>query len=69
MTTSLPIVRIDKPVYEACIYRKQHREKFPECKSWRASKPLVLVHADICGPMQTHSLNGSKYYDDFSRMI
>ena len=32
----------------------------------------MLVHADVCGPMQTFSLSGSKYFlifiDDFSRM-
>ena len=32
---------------------KQHRDSFRVGKSWRASKPLELVHANICGPMQT----------------
>jgi transposase InsO family protein len=51
---------------------KHHRDSFPVGKSWRATKPLELVHADICGPMQTLSLNKNKYFiiflDDFSRI-
>lgn len=38
----------------------------------RAQGKLELVYADICGPMRTESLAGSKYFlliiDDFSRM-
>ncbi len=37
----------------------------------RASKPLALIHTDICGPQATPSFNGSLYMlvlvDDFSR--
>lgn len=38
---------------------------------WRASKPLDLVHIDICGPLKLMS-NGKNWYfltsiDDFSR--
>ncbi|XP_077228618.1 uncharacterized protein LOC143861606 [Tasmannia lanceolata] len=40
--------------------------------SWRAYKPLMLIHADICGPMQTLSLSVNKYFilfvDDYSKM-
>ncbi|KAA3479300.1 pleiotropic drug resistance protein 3-like [Gossypium australe] len=32
------------------------------CKAWRASKKLQLVHTDVCGPMRTEFLNGSKYF-------
>ncbi|KAK9167207.1 hypothetical protein Scep_002398 [Stephania cephalantha] len=41
-------------------------------KLWRASKCLELIHVDLCGPMQTKTLVGSRYFllftDDFSRM-
>lgn len=57
---------------EGCVYGKQSRNSFPVGKSWRASECLELVHADLCGPMQTESLGGSKYFllftDDYSRM-
>lgn len=39
---------------------------------WRATKPLELVHTDVCSPMRTLSLNGSRYFllfiDDYTRM-
>lgn len=57
---------------EGCIYGKQSKHPFPVGKSWRASKILELVHADLCGPMRTKSFGGSQYFllftDDYSRM-
>jgi hypothetical protein len=36
------------------------------------TKPLELIHIDICGPTRTQSLQGEKYFmlfiDDYSRM-
>ena len=59
-------------VCEACIHGKQNRRAFPSNANWRASTPLELIHADVCGPMQTTSLGGNKYYllftDDYTRM-
>lgn len=56
---------------ESCIFGKQSKKSFPVGKSWRASECLELVHADLCGPMQTKSIGGSQYFllftDDFSR--
>ncbi|XP_074283722.1 uncharacterized protein LOC141608081 [Silene latifolia] len=49
-------------ICEGCIYGKQSRDSFPTGKAWRASECLELVHADLCGPMQTESLGGSKYF-------
>ncbi|KAL3533483.1 hypothetical protein ACH5RR_007004 [Cinchona calisaya] len=57
---------------EGCIYGKQTRKPFSIGKAWRASTCLELIHADLCGPMNTESLGGSCYFllftDDFSRM-
>ena len=47
---------------EGCIYGKQSRGSFPTGKAWRASECLELLHADLCGPMKTVSLGGSKYF-------
>ncbi|XXG60383.1 hypothetical protein AAC387_Pa04g2305 [Persea americana] len=56
---------------EGCVYGKQARGTFPSGKAWRANNCLELLHADLCGPMQTESLGGSKYFflitDDYSR--
>lgn len=73
MVAGLPAIQFTDSDCEPCILGKHHREKFPVGKAWRATESLmlVLVHSDICGPMQTLSLNGSKYFlifvDDFSR--
>ncbi|KAJ1700426.1 hypothetical protein LUZ63_000205 [Rhynchospora breviuscula] len=59
-------------VCEGCIVGKQTKLAFPKCQAKRATKVLEIVHADLCGPMQTISLGGSKYFllftDDYSRM-
>ncbi|KAL4335590.1 hypothetical protein GQ457_07G002370 [Hibiscus cannabinus] len=59
-------------ICEACIYGKQSKKPFSTQKAWRATKFLELVHGDLCGPMQTETFGGSKYFllftDDFSRM-
>ena len=57
----------------ACQASKQHRSSFKDGESWCASKVLQLIHADICGPMNTSSVTGCKYFllivDDFSRKM
>lgn len=48
------------------------KKSFPVGKSWRAITCLELVHADLCGPMNTESLGENTYFllftDDYSRM-
>ena len=60
-------------VCEACTLGKQQRNSFPSGVSRRAKEPLQLVHTDICGPLETPSLGGNKYFitfiDDFSRKL
>ena len=56
---------------ESCILEKHHREKFIYGVSCREKAPLEMVHTDLCGPMQTPSLNGDfsfmTFIDDYSR--
>jgi len=60
-------------VCEPCIEGKQHRAAFPNEGGRRATKPLEIVHSDVCGPMRTASMGGAKYFvtfiDDFSRKV
>ncbi|GLU00818.1 hypothetical protein SLE2022_181580 [Rubroshorea leprosula] len=72
LVLGLPIIEQVDGVCESCVYGKQHRDAFPKGKARRALKPAELIHADVCGPMNTLSLNKSRYFivfvDDFSRL-
>jgi hypothetical protein len=54
-----------------CINGKQHRTAMPHVATHRSTKPLQLIHSDICGPMQNLSLGGARYFitfiDDYTR--
>jgi transposase InsO family protein len=54
---------------EACAMGKMHRLPFPNSES-SANAIGELIHADLCGPMETRSIGGSRYYlllkDDYS---
>lgn len=51
-------------VCEPRLMGKQHRTPFP-CDSKRAAGLLDLVHTDVCGPTETQSLSGSRYFLTF----
>lgn len=72
LVKDLPEIELCSDVCESCQLGKQHRLPFPKLATWRASEKLQLIHSDICGPMKTPSLNGSKYFnlfiDDLTRM-
>ncbi|KAJ4710707.1 Retrovirus-related Pol polyprotein from transposon TNT 1-94 [Melia azedarach] len=65
-------VNICIEVCESCQMGKLHRFPFPSQAKWRATEKLELVHSDVCGPMQTSSLNQNRYFilfvDDLTRM-
>ncbi|KAA0052835.1 Retrovirus-related Pol polyprotein from transposon TNT 1-94 [Cucumis melo var. makuwa] len=50
MVNGLPQIEVPTEVCEDCIVSKQHRDPFPTGKSWRAKRPLELVHSDLCAP-------------------
>ncbi len=52
-------------VSEACIEGKHYRTSFPKDEATRASKLLELVHNDVCGPMNTTSCGGARYFVTF----
>eukprot|EP00253_Pinus_taeda_P009941 PITA_09941 len=68
----LPDIRIlDNTICKSCQFGKQTRTNFPE-KEGSASRPLELVHTNVCGPSRKRSPRGEEYFilfiDDFSRM-
>ena len=45
-----------------CVAGKHVRAPFPKSTKFRASKPLELVYADICGPITLSTINRGKYF-------
>ncbi|KAL6287822.1 hypothetical protein ACE6H2_012212 [Prunus campanulata] len=72
MVQGLPKLQEAEKVCSGCAIGKSHRSSFNKEKVWRASQPLELIHSDICGPMQTVTLGGNRYFltfiDDHTRM-
>ena len=63
-----------KPSFcEPCIDGKQCRMPFPKTGVERSEELLSVVHSDVCGKIETKSLNGAEYFvtliDDKSRFI
>ena len=56
---------------EACVIGKMHRLPHHPLKEIKSIERLQLVYTDVCGPMQTLSHGGSRYFitftDDYSR--
>ena len=57
-------------ICEVCIKGKQTQNAFPHSER-KSTTLLEMVHTDICGPIRTKSIGGSRYFaifiDDFSR--
>ena len=70
MVVGLPPISSSKGVCEGCVLGKHHREMFEKGKAQRAKEPLQLIHSDLCGPLETHSLSHAFYFltfiDDFT---
>ena len=72
MVCGLDILEPNLPSHspcEGCILGKMHRFPFSKGRT-RAMEVGELVHSDVCGPMQTVTPGGSRYFvifkDDFS---
>ncbi|MCO5595838.1 hypothetical protein L7F22_049889 [Adiantum nelumboides] len=73
MVVGLPKLKEPRhQVCSSCAAGKLHCTPLPLHVSWRASRALELIHADLTGPLEVPTLGGSLYYllliDDFSRM-
>ena len=51
-------------VCEPCAMGKNHRQPFPQSDT-KTTKPLELIHMDVCGPMPVSTYGGSKYAATF----
>lgn len=68
----LPNITIpESTICKSCQFGKQTRFQF-NAKEGSTSKPLELIHTDLCVPVRKKSPHGEKFYilfiDDFSRM-
>ena len=57
----LVIKNLTSSICKQCQHGKQTRVKF-KTKEYSTTKPLELIHANVCGPMRTKGLNGEKYF-------
>ncbi|KAL0409127.1 UNVERIFIED_CONTAM: Retrovirus-related Pol polyprotein from transposon TNT 1-94 [Sesamum radiatum] len=71
MVRGVPKINHPNQLCEACLLGKHARKSFPKESLSRATKPLQLVHADVCGPFNPQSFGKSSYFilfiDDFTR--
>ena len=72
MVQGLQYISFKDRICEGCIFGKQHTVLFPLGPACKARSLLQLIHADLCGPMRTPSLNSSRYFflivDDYTRI-
>ena len=71
MVDGIPLINHPNQLCEACILGKHERRSFPKETTSRTSKPLQLVHTDVCGPIDPPFFWYKKYFllfiEDFSR--
>ena len=72
MVQGIPELDYCSETCERCVFRKHHRDPFEAGKAWRTIMPLELIHTDVCGPMQTTTISGNRYFltfiNNYSRM-
>ncbi|GAU33196.1 hypothetical protein TSUD_206550 [Trifolium subterraneum] len=73
MVVGLPLIHTPDKLCEGCFASKQPRNSFKNTVYYRSTQPLHVVHSDICGPIETATLGGNKYFmtcvDEFTRKV
>lgn len=73
MVLGLPNIDGEKNMCDSCLVGKQTRHAFPKVTSYRASRMLELLHADLCGPISPETLSHNRYIfviiDDHTRYM
>lgn len=73
MVISIPSIKPPNQLCERCLASKQPRTSFEPHAPSRAKKSLGVVHLDVCGPLETPSLGGNRYFvtfvDELTRKI
>ncbi len=57
-------------ICESCLIGKSTKLPFPSVNRARSSRPLELIHSDVCGPITPQTWNKKSYFvtfmDDFT---
>lgn len=53
-------------VCESCLAGKQSSKRFEHQELPRSSRPLEIIHSDVCGPMEVKTYNGYRYFVTFT---
>ena len=64
--------KLDQVVSGPCQHGKKTRTNH-NTKELSTSKPLEIIHADLCGPTRNPTLQGERYFslfvDEYTRMM
>lgn len=73
LVVGVPKISHNTDACVSCLRGKQTRKPFPQETSYRASEPLELVHADLCGPISPSTPAHKRYVfvliDDHTRYM
>lgn len=61
LVVGAPNINVVKELCPSCLLGKQARQVFPQSTSYRATKPLELIHGDLCSPITPSTSGGSRY--------
>lgn len=66
LVRGIPHLPLLNHICETCVQGKQTRQRIPKISSSRSTRPLQLIHSDLCGPLPTASLFQSRYFITFT---
>jgi transposase InsO family protein len=73
LVRGLPELEKLEKLCEACLVGKHKCTPFPSQSSRHASRPLELLHGDLCGAIKPPTPSGNQYFlllvDDFSQYM
>ena len=71
LVTGADLSDVSVGICTPCIKGKMTRKPFKYKDQIKSTRPLQLIHSDVCGPMQNASIGGSRFFvtfiDDYSR--
>lgn len=73
MVSGLPQIQTPSELCSDCLESKQARGSFSQQVPTRSRSKLEIIYSDVCGPIQTDSLGGNRFFltfiDDYTRKI